>query len=59
MEVFMHTEQLTIEQELVVTKNLAREIVERLGYEPTKLRINLMAEKIMSFEVREKRVCID
>lgn len=55
----MHTEQLTIEQELVVTKNLAREIVERLGYEPTKLRINLMAEKIMSFEVREKRVCID
>ena len=54
----MDNEKLTPEQELYVLKQLAKEAIERLGYEPTVRRINNMAQKYLDFETCEKRVCI-
>ena len=54
----MEIETLTAEQELYVLKQLAKEAIERLGYEPTIRRINNMTQKYLDFELCEKRACI-
>ncbi len=54
----MENEMLTPEEELYVLKQLAKETIERLGYEPTVRRINNMTQKYLDFELCEKRVCI-
>ncbi len=54
----MDNDTLTPAQELYVLRQLAKEAVERLGYEPTTRRINNMAQKYVDFESCEKRVCV-
>ncbi len=50
--------KLTKAEEKQVNRLLAKEFIERLGYEPTKRRINNFIKNIIDFETREKKARI-
>lgn len=51
-------EKLTQAEEKMVNQHIAKEIIERLGYTPTKRRITNFVKKIVEFEKHEKSISI-